>query len=99
MEKIATTDERGRKIWAFKNGESEIPIGPDPEVVDSLNLPEPFATRLHNILFDRGILTYADASKAQNNLIGILQEALMIDVQALLTAFYNSERSQTEVTQ
>jgi len=94
MEKILHTDELGRKYSAFSNGEAVIIIGPPEGLFDYLHLPEPFATRLHNILFDRGIFDYKTASRGQA-LVGALQEALLLDAQKLLEAFLRNEQGGT----
>jgi hypothetical protein len=92
MEKIEHTDANGRKYSALSNGEGMvIIIGPQDGIVDSLNLPEPFATNLHNILYTRGILDFKTASRGQN-LIGALQEAFLLDAQKLLEAFSKFEQ-------
>ncbi len=94
MEKKEIVDEKGRKYLAFSDDqERNIIIGPPEDLVDSLGLPEPFATALHNALYARKIYNYSDASKSQNNLVGVMQEVLMLDVQILLTAYYNSEKA------
>lgn len=88
MEKINHTDEKGRKYSAFSNGEGNvIIIGPPEDLVDSMGLPEPFATNLHNALFSRNIFTYSDACKARNGLVGVIQEIMLVDAQKLLEAF------------
>ena len=88
MEKIITTDEKGRKYYAWKGeGGLDIIIGPPEGAVDILELPEPFATNLHNVLFARGIMNQKDASRP-NALLGALQEALSIDVQRLNEAYF-----------
>lgn len=92
MEKGEHTDGKGRKYSAFKNGEQVIIIGPPEGLVDSLGLSEPFATRLHNILYSRGFFNYASASRAQNGLIGALQEALQLDAQLLIEAYFKFEQ-------
>lgn len=72
-------------------------VGPGEGLVDSLwtarglPVPEPFATNLHNILYDRRIFTYKDIAK-KGNVTGILQEALSIDAQMLVEAFVNYEK-------
>jgi hypothetical protein len=92
MEQITHTDELGRKYSALSNGDGGVIIlGPPESLVDELHLPEPFATRLHNILFDRGIFNYATASRG-NTLSGAMQEALLVDAQKLLEAFYHFEQ-------
>lgn len=63
-------------------------IGPPEGIVDALELPEPFATRLHNILFNRGLLTYEDVVKNPKQLLGAMQEALSLDVQKLQEAYF-----------
>jgi len=91
MERIIHLDEKGRKYSALSNGEGMvIIIGPPDEMVDSLNLPEPFATKLHNVLFERGIFDYKTASRGQA-LVGALQEALLVDAQKLLEAYLRFE--------
>lgn len=91
MDRIEHTDEKGRKYWAFSNGEEKIIIGPPEGLVDTLSLPEPFATNLHNALFNRGILHYQDIVRSGNALFGILQEVLQVDVQRLTEAFFKYE--------
>lgn len=79
--------ENGRKYQAYVDDQGgRIIKGPPEGLVDSLNLPEPFATKLHNVLYDRGIFDYATAARGQN-LVGALQEALLVDAQILLDAF------------
>lgn len=94
---IETTEYKdpltGRLYQAHKDGEAIIPIGPPEGLVDSLELPEPFATTLHNILYARGIFTYADATKPKA-LIGALQEALTLDAQKLAEAFSKFEKEE-----
>jgi len=89
MEQQEFTDERGRKYKVLMEGDQMIPIGP-PDIVDVLELPEPVATRLHNILYQRGLFSYKDIA-AGKNALGALQEALSIDVQRLVEAFYRFE--------
>jgi len=69
-------------------------VGPPEGIVDTMNLPEPFATRLHNILFERRIFTYRDISSGRIA-TGVIQEALQIDSQLLAEAFFNYEKEST----
>jgi hypothetical protein len=85
--------ETGRLYKAYQDGDVLITIGPPEGLVDSLGLPEPFATTLHNILYNRGIFTYADASKPRA-LVGALQEALSLDSQRLAEAFSKFEKEE-----
>jgi len=92
MEQVTHIDELGRKYRAFSNGEgSIIIIGPPESLFEYLPLPEPFATRLHNVLYERGIFDYKTASRGQA-LVGALQEALLVDVQKLLEAYFRNEQ-------
>lgn len=92
MEKIEYTDPlTKRKYEALKDGDEHLIIGPPEGLVDSLGLPEPFATNLHNALKKRGIFTYTQASRG-NLLNGALQEALTIDAQRLTEAFAKFEK-------
>lgn len=62
--------------------------GPPEGLVDTMGLPEETATRLHNILFNRGLFTYEDVIKNQRSLLGVIQEAFSMDVQKLQEAFF-----------
>lgn len=95
MRKVTYEDERGRKyLVELDDDDSDedaylgIPIGP-PEVVDELELPEPFATRIHNMLFDRQLWSIKELKKQPKVLYGVLQAALKIDAQTLHTAYAN----------
>lgn len=81
-------DGRGRKYQAIMDGDLRIILGPPEGMVDELNFPEPFATNLHNVLYDRGLLNYAAVQKNPKSLLGALMEALAIDQQKLTEAFY-----------
>ena len=72
--------------------EMHIILGPPEGLVESLGLPEPFATRLHNVLCDRGLLTYKDVATNQKVLLGALQECFNIDVQKLAEAYFKFEK-------
>lgn len=87
MEQKTITDELGRNYEALVDGKLQIIIGPPEGLVDALELPEPFATRLHNTLHSRGILNYQIASKKSAQLVGALQEALRVDAQLLMQEF------------
>ena len=92
MEKIIHIDEKGRKYEAWRGeGDMVIIIGPPEGVVDMLDLPEPFATKLHNVLFARRILNIRDAGRP-NALLGALQETLSVDVQRLHEAYFRYDQ-------
>lgn len=89
MEQVEFTDPiNGRKYRALQDGDSRIILGPPEELVAQLELPEPFASNLHNALCRRGILSYKDVQSHQKDLIGALQEALNLDAQRLTETFY-----------
>lgn len=94
---IETVEHRdpltGRLYKAYKDGDAVMLIGPPEGLVDALELPEPFATTLHNIMYARGIFTFGDASKPRA-LIGALQEALSLDAQKLAEAFSKFEKEE-----
>jgi hypothetical protein len=68
-----------------------IPIGP-PDIDALLPLPEPFATRLHNELYRRGIFSLTDTIKRQNEVRAALLAACNLDVQTIQAKFYEFER-------
>lgn len=82
----------GRKYMAYVSPDEQngafIVIGPPEGLADTMGLPEPFATRLHNILFDRRIFSYKDIVAGKNTAVGIMQEALSLDVQKLVEAYF-----------
>lgn len=95
MERIIHTDEKGRKYDAWKGDDGQfVIIGPGEDLVDSIGLPEPFATRLHNVLHSRGLLNSRDVRKRSKELFGALQEALSIDVQRLNEAYFQYEQEE-----
>jgi len=94
MQTTEYTDEKGRQYKALQDGEMRVILGPPEGLVDELGLPEPFATRLHNILYKRGLLNYTEAAKNPNNLLGAYQEALRMDVQKLNEGFFKYENQE-----
>ena len=89
MMKIEHVDGKGRKYAAYADDAGQmIIIGPPEGMVDELELPEPFATTLHNILYDRGLLNSMDVSHSPAQLTGALAEAMLLDVQKLMQAYF-----------
>lgn len=84
----------GRKYMAYLSPDEQkgafVVIGPPESLVDELGLPEAMATRLHNILYDRGIFNFADAAKPKV-LQGVIQELVSLDAQLLLEKFNEFE--------
>lgn len=89
-------DEKGRLYRTLSNGnpDMKIVVGPPEGLVDSLELPEPFATNLHNALFRRGLFNMRIVSKNPGNLQGALQEVLHLDTQKLTEAFFKYENQE-----
>jgi hypothetical protein len=71
-------------------------IGPPP-IVDALRFPEPFATRLHNTLFDRKLWSIKEVQQNPNALRGALQKALRVDIHVLLNAYNEIEKEPHEL--
>ena len=95
MENIEWKDpETGRMYRVLQDGDRQIVLGPPDEVVDSLGLPEPFATRLHNALCARGVINYQDVLARGKQLTGALQETLNLDAQRLTEAFYHYQKEE-----
>lgn len=94
MEPETIVDEKGRKYEIYREGDMIIPIGPPDGLVDSLGLPEPFATNLHNALHSRSLFTYKAVCQSPRSLQGALQEAMNLDVQRLSQAFYQIENTE-----
>lgn len=75
-------------------GDLTIIVGPPEGLVDTLGLPEPFATNLHNALYRRKLFNYAAINKSPDSLRGALQETLMLDVQKLSETFFRYEHQE-----
>lgn len=92
---IQTITQDGRRYKAYISPDEQsgayVIIGPHEGLVDELGLPESIATKLHNILYSRGIFTYEDAAK-KNVLIGVIQEVYLLEAQALLEKFSQYEK-------
>jgi DNA-directed RNA polymerase subunit E'/Rpb7 len=82
----------GRKYMAYVSPDEQngafVIIGPPEGLVDTLHIPEPFATTLHNILFDRKLFTYKDIAANQKVAVGVIQEAMGLDAQKLVEAYF-----------
>lgn len=89
-------ERQGRKFLVMlpegvDNVDLGIPVGP-PEFLDFLDMPEPFATRLHNQMFDRKLFTLRDLQKRSNEVQAALQSAFRIDVASIVQAYHESEK-------
>lgn len=92
----------GRKYMAYVSPDEQqgafVIIGPPEGLVESLGVQEPFATTLHNILYDRRLYTYKDVAANQKVAYGALQEALNIDAQRLVQAYFTFGTESNTVT-
>ena len=92
------TDEKGRKYKAYVDPGiptgAYIVIGPLEGLVDTLGLPEEVATRLHNILYDRGILDLKSLS-TRGTAQAVIQELFSVDANRLMDAFLKFESQTT----
>jgi len=85
----------GRKYKAHVSPDEQqgahVIVGPPEGLVDGLGLPEEMATKLHNILYERGILTAQQASKP-HAMFGVLQELYQVDAQKIVEKFFSFEK-------
>lgn len=92
---IKEITQDGRKYKAYVSPDEQsgafVIIGPPENMTDELGLPADIATKLHNVLYERGVFTYADAAK-KNVLIGVIQEVYLLEAQRLLEQFANYEK-------
>ena len=82
--------ENGRLYEVLTDGDAMIVVGPPEGLGDSLEIPEPFATKLHNVLYHRRLYTHKDCQRGL--LLGALMEFLQLDVQKLNEAYYKYEQ-------
>ena len=87
-----TITEGGRNYEALVEGDSRIVIGPPEGLADEFGLPREMATRLHNVLHARGLLTYEHVRKRSGELAGVWQEVLRMDVQRLYQIFQSFQQ-------
>lgn len=66
-----------------------ITIGP-PDL-DKLGLSENLTTRLHNELFNRGILTYRDVRSRRGELFSALQAVLGVEVNLIVEIYQENK--------
>jgi len=78
----------------IENVDLGIPIGP-PDFVEILNIPEPFATKLHNEMFKRGLFRHDDLRRRPREVQAALQSALKLDAATIVNAYYEAEKETT----
>ena len=92
MKNVRHTDPTGR-VWITSipddapnsHASMGLPIGP-PDL-STLELPEELATRLHNALVERNILTWDQFRRNRTAVLGALKWALRADIQRLETLY------------
>ena len=99
MKDVSWEDSNGRMFLSKieddepdRNANQGIFIGP-PEIVDELGLPDEVATRLHNQLFHRKMWTLKDIQRRPQELLAALQSALNVNVQSIMTAYAEYEKT------
>lgn len=85
----------GRKYMAVFSEDDQkgayVITGPHEGLVDELGLPEPLATTLHNILYDRGLFTFKEISRP-NVALGAWQDALQQEAYRLVEKYAEFEK-------
>lgn len=94
MVKVKHVSADGR-FWAVlvpEGHEDEAAYGVQlgPPDLSSLGLPEAQAVRLHNELYNRGILSERDARRRTAEVAAALAAALRVDVQAIMALYRGS---------
>lgn len=95
MREVTYTDSIGRKFLVrlpedMPDSDAKYGFVIGPPILIGLSLPVHVEVNLHNELFNRGILTLADARKRRVELVNALQKALAVDADKILEA-YRSE--------
>lgn len=86
---VTYVDDQGRKWWVLVpqgTGEDQIPMGipVGPPDFTGLGLPEAITTRLHNELFDRGVITTADLRGRSQEIASAIAAAMRVDVTTIV---------------
>lgn len=78
--KVQVPENAAESTWQYG-----IVIGP-PDMT-SLGLPASVTTKLHNELFNRGIITSKDVRKKSNEVFGALQAAFSVDTSRIVELY------------
>lgn len=95
LREVTHEDRKGR-LWIVlipelasdRDASMGIPVGPPS--LDSLGLPDELATRLHNQLYHRHLITAADLRGRRNDVTAALFAACKVDTQKIVD-LYNSD--------
>ena len=99
MRTVDWMDEKGRKYRSLvpedvrdEDAHMGIIVGPPQDIVDILNAPEPYATILHNQLFDRGLFSAKDVQRRTLELDGAVHVAFGSFTSALYETYIRLEK-------
>lgn len=88
MRQVTYTDTDGRKWQRLlpdsapdSDARKGVPLGPPS--LEPLNLEHDFEVRLHNALFNRGLITADDVRLRPNEVAAALMSALRLDTQTI----------------
>lgn len=89
---VAVDDVLGRKTVRVVPEGAPTPtwsagVAVGPPDLRSLDLPEEVATRLHNELFNRGIIRRGDARTHRSEVHAALMAALRVDAEAIISLY------------
>lgn len=89
--KQVKTEIDGKKYVVLVEDDEEdysrgLVIGP-PDALYKLDLPPDLETRLHNELFNRGLITRRDVMKRPNEVFAAWQSACSADVQSIVSCY------------
>jgi hypothetical protein len=95
MRKVEHEVEGKKYLVSLPEGADNVDLGIElgpPNFTDSLELPEPFATKLHNQMFDRGLFTLDDLRRRSREVQAALQSALRLDAATIINAYAEAEK-------
>jgi hypothetical protein len=89
--KAVWVDDKGRKwlrqVPVGHEDEAQFGIELGPPDVSGLELPEAILIKLHNELFNRGLITWLDVRQRPQEVQAALQAALKIDTGAIMSLY------------
>lgn len=96
LKRVSYTEDSGKKVMVLlpqeapeEEAQKGILIGP-PEI-ESLGLSEEATVRLHNELFERGILTPKDALRGRDQIMYALQATFKVDVDRIVELYVGED--------
>ena len=95
MRKVENKVKGKKYLVSLPEGADNVDLGIDlgpPNFTGSLDLPEPFATKLHNQMYDRGLFTLDDLRRRPREVQAALQSALRLDAATIVNAYAEAEK-------